>query len=418
FNILSRFDDHGVKLAKSGQEQLTKIIEISTGALRETQNASRGYGQSLDLLNKKVESFSKLSWLGVAGGFAVGKAFTSIATWAEKATVKVAAFGEELYYMNRRLAQPGTAGLFNVAFASQMIGLSPEQGLGAVESLGAAVRTNPGIAALLSRFTGTKNATNQTDAGDLLKLVNSLKGKFGEQGYFVASQFASEFGVGEHEFRQMWTNIEELNEQYKVHGDRLKELGLNTDKSSKSFVEFNRALTNVTDILEIKLTQITAWLAQYIGTPVLNTAAKTLMLPTNPVAKSSIGGATSLISSLISPLLPTANLLSNNSLPAPSAPTPTMGTANNLKESAISYYQNLGISRNAAIGIVTGMQGESGAGLDPNSTNPTSGMYGVMNWDKNRRNNFERIFGHDIHGSSREEQMQFAAMEMQGTGGD
>jgi len=95
-----------------------------------------------------------------------------------------------------------------------------------------------------------------------------------------------------------------------------------------------------------------------------------------------------------------------------------MGTSNNLKESAISYYQNLGISRNAAIGIVTGMQGESGAGLDPNSTNPTSGMYGVMNWDKNRRNNFKRIFGHDIHGSSREEQMQFAAMEMQGTGGD
>src|SRR5208337_2859565 len=149
FNILSRFDNQGIKLAKREQEQLTKIVEISTGALKETQNASRGYGQSLDLLNKKVESFSKLSWLGVAGGFAVGKAFTSIATWAEKATVKVAAFGEELYYQNRRLAQPGTAGLFNVAFASQMIGLSPEQGLGAVESLGAAVRTNPGIAALL-----------------------------------------------------------------------------------------------------------------------------------------------------------------------------------------------------------------------------------------------------------------------------
>src|SRR5271157_1376668 len=287
---------------------------------------------------KQFEELKKasLSFWKVTEAYAVGSVIPKMLLGFGGLIAKVESFNEKLYYMDRRLAQSGTAGLSNVAFASQMIGLSPEQGLGAVESLGAAVRTNPGIAALLSRFTGAKNAVNQTGAGDLLKLVNSLKGKFGEQGYFVASQFASEFGVGEHEFRQMWTNIEELNEQYKVHGDRLKELGLNTDKSSKSFVEFNRALTNVTDILEIKLTQITAWLAQYIGTPVLNTAAKTLMLPTNPVAKSSIGGATSLISSLISPLLPTANLLSNNSLPAPSAPTPTMGTANNLKESAIS----------------------------------------------------------------------------------
>src|SRR5208282_4443223 len=190
---------------------------------------------------------------------------------------------------------------------------------------------------------------------------------------------------------------------------RIRSFGVDVEKSDSSFVELHRSLIRVGAIFELLGTQVGGWLARNIATPALNELAFML----NP----SMGKPGE------NPQYPTTQAFRNKTpgLTAPwpkTAPSaPTMGTSN-LKESAISYYQNLGISRNAAIGIVTGMQGESGAGLDPNSTNPTSGMYGVMNWDKNRRSNFQRIFGHDIHGSSREEQMQFAAMEMQGTGGD
>jgi len=261
-DILTKYRDEGMKQAQEAQNKLKEVLGASTAAFDKTKKAAQGYTTGL-------EQFTKLSWLGVAAGETVSRVFTGIAGWAEKATAKVAAFGEELYYMNRRLGQPGTGGLFNFAFAAQQIGLSPEQGLGAIEGLGAAVRTNPGLAGLLSKLMPGYKPGNTAGAQDTLGLVNSLKGRFGENGYFVASQFAEQFGLGDHEFRQMWVNLDELNAQYKVHSERLKDAGLNTDASSKSFAEFNRALNDVTDILTVQSTKIGAWLAENIGTPVL-----------------------------------------------------------------------------------------------------------------------------------------------------
>ena len=261
-DILTKYRDEGIKQAQEAQIKLKEILGASAAAFDKTKVASQGYTANL-------EQFTKLSWLGVAAGETVSRVFTGIAGWAEKAAVKVAIFGEELYYMNRRLGQPGTGGLFNFAFAAQQIGLSPEQGLGAIEGMGAAIRTNPGLAGLLSKLLPGYKPGAAVGAQDTLGLVNSLKGRFGENGYFVAAQFAEQFGLGEHEFRQMWTNLEELNEQTKVASERQKQFGLDTAKSSLSFVEFHRALNTVIDILDIQATKIGAWILDREVTPIL-----------------------------------------------------------------------------------------------------------------------------------------------------
>src|SRR5208337_275347 len=292
------------------------------------------------------------------------------------------------------------------------IGLAPGQTLNAVASVGGALRGNPGVSAWVSKLLGRDmTGTNAISGKTPLDIVNALHNK--NMPFWAAQQYGTEVaGIPGNEFTRLWDNLKDVNAATEEQAKRIRSFGVDVEKSDSSFVELHRSLIRVGAIFELLGTQVGSWLARNIATPALNELAFMLNPSTGKPGEN--------------PQYPTTQAFRNKTpgltapwpKTAPSTPTPTMGTSNNLKESAISYYQNLGISRNAAIGIVTGMQGESGAGLDPNSTNPTSGMYGVMNWDTNRRNNFKRIFGHDIHGSSREEQMQFAAMEMQGTGGD
>ena len=401
-DILTKYHDAGLRQAQEAQVKLREVLSVSTAAFGAASVAANKHSIHLNTLSSGLEKLNKLTWLGVASGNVVGKVFSGIADYAAKAAAKVAVFGEELYYMNRRLSQPGTGGLFNFAFAAQQIGLSPEQGLGAIESMGAAVRTNPGLAALLGRFLPGYKPGNQLGAPETLGLVNQLKGQFGEKGYFVAAQLAQEFGVGEHEFRQMWTNVEELNAQYAIHGARLKDLGLDTDKSSKSFIEFNRALHNLLDVIELTATKVGAWLADYVGTPVLKA-----MMPFGRVVR-------------VAELAATWAAPGAAPIPRATAPIPRATAPENLssapKEAAIQRFMKMGLNREAAIGAMTGLTGESGQSINPRSINAQSGAAGIANWLGARKRNFASMFGHPIEQSTNEEQWQFLEAELHGFG--
>jgi Phage tail lysozyme len=407
-DILTKYRDEGIKQAQEAQIKLKEILGASTAALGKSAQAARGYGAGLERL-------TKLSWLGVAAGETVSKMFTGIAAYAERAAVKVALFGEELYYMNRRLGQPGTGGLFNFAFAAQQIGLSPEQGLGAIEGMGAAVRTNPGLSGLLSKFLPGYKPGSAIGSNETLGFINQMKGRFGEKGYFAASQFAGEFGLDEYTFRQMWTNIEELNEQTKIASERQKQFGLDTDKSSKSFTEFHRALNPVIDILEVQVTRISAWLADKIGTPILKGAAA-LMSNTSASDVMSLGRFAD-AGAVGAWLAEKWQGTTGGAGPVAGNTAPT-NLSSNVKEAAIQRFMGMGLSREAAIGAATGLQGESGQNIDPQSINKSSGAYGIANWLGQRKRNFAAMFGHPIEQSTAEEQWQFLSAELNGKGGD
>jgi hypothetical protein len=88
----------------------------------------------------------------------------------------------------------------------------------------------------------------------------------------------------------------------------------------------------------------------------------------------------------------------------------------------------MGWSQEQAAGIVANLQYESGsASLNPDAygsakTGEAKGMpgeaYGIAQWHKDRQANFAKVFGHDIHGSTREEQLKFVNWELHHTEND
>ena len=72
-----------------------------------------------------------------------------------------------------------------------------------------------------------------------------------------------------------------------------------------------------------------------------------------------------------------------------------------------------GYTDEQAAGVIGSLIQESN--LDPGAKNPDSKMYGIMQWDTNRRNQFKKIIGRDIQGSSIKEQVDFMLWEAENT---
>ena len=79
-------------------------------------------------------------------------------------------------------------------------------------------------------------------------------------------------------------------------------------------------------------------------------------------------------------------------------------TDNALK--AINFFKSKGWSSEQAAGIVGNLQQESGPNLNPTAQN-SIGMYGIAQWDKIRRAEFEKLYKKPIYGSSFEEQLEY-----------
>jgi hypothetical protein len=80
-------------------------------------------------------------------------------------------------------------------------------------------------------------------------------------------------------------------------------------------------------------------------------------------------------------------------------------------ERAMSFFMSNGWTKNQAAGIVGNLQQESGKDLDPHAKN-SIGMYGLAQWDTNRRKGFTKLFKKPIYGSTFEEQLQYIQHEL------
>jgi uncharacterized protein (TIGR02594 family) len=78
---------------------------------------------------------------------------------------------------------------------------------------------------------------------------------------------------------------------------------------------------------------------------------------------------------------------------------------------AMDYFMSKGWTKEQAAGIVGNLQQESGQQLNPNARNK-NGMYGLAQWDTNRRAGFEKKYGKPIQGSTAEEQMEYINWEL------
>src|SRR5208337_736138 len=173
-------------------ENLLKAIEVGAARLGLTFGGvtltSKNLHDQFERLKKPSAEISKiiettnkhtkdlLGFWGHTAAYSLGNIIPGLVSQFGTLIGKVALFSEHWYYLNRLMRQPGAGSLFSMGFAGSMIGLSSEQTLGAVASTGLAVRTNPGIAAFLSKLLG-KDLTHgeAISGGTPLDIVNKLK---------------------------------------------------------------------------------------------------------------------------------------------------------------------------------------------------------------------------------------------------
>lgn len=86
------------------------------------------------------------------------------------------------------------------------------------------------------------------------------------------------------------------------------------------------------------------------------------------------------------------------------------------KENAMLALQMHGWSKEQAAGIVANLNHESS--LDPNAVGDNGAAYGIAQWHPDRQAAFAKWAGHDIHGSSIDEQLGFLNHELRDSGGD
>src|SRR5581483_1703660 len=96
--------------------------------------------------------------------------------------------------------------------------------------------------------------------------------------------------------------------------------------------------------------------------------------------------------------------------PAP-ANGPTPASLQGRINEAMRFFESQGWSRAQAAGIVANLQAESG--LNPGIQQHGGGPgYGLAQWEGPRQAAFQRRSGHNIHGSSFNEQLQFVQSEL------
>jgi Phage tail lysozyme len=76
---------------------------------------------------------------------------------------------------------------------------------------------------------------------------------------------------------------------------------------------------------------------------------------------------------------------------------------------SVKFFMSKGYSLPQAIGLVSNLFNESG--LDPNAINQT-GHVGIAQWDRNRAEQFRKMFGHGVREGSLQEQLEFVAHEL------
>jgi Phage tail lysozyme len=96
----------------------------------------------------------------------------------------------------------------------------------------------------------------------------------------------------------------------------------------------------------------------------------------------------------------------------PGAP-PTAEVQNQRAREAYDYFKQRGWSDAASAGLVARMQRESN--FNPQGTGDAGAAYGAMQWHPDRQENFRKVMGKDIRGSSFEEQLAFQDWELRNT---
>ena len=352
----------------------------------------------------------------------LGFAAIQAAIEVEKMTVKVARQFEKLYYA-AEIANTSVASLQAWEYAAQQIGLSSAEAEGMVKGLGTAMRTNPGIEALMTGL-GVRTRTNNGELRNTTELMHDLVGQLMKMPFYQGAAYAAIFGISPDELKLMEDHYGEAEKAAADFAAKQRAAGVDADALATKSRLFDNDLRALGGSLEIAGEKIAIWFM-----PSLDGMATGLMHVIDQLT-----GAEKVTNSWIESLeelgrvpgfaflVHMAHLEAKGWDEIFDDGTGNAGTAfdnyagllssskgdSKTTSSLMRAIMGMGYTQEAAAGIAANLMDESGG----NPAVVNGSHYGIAQWDTNRQADFAAKYGHDIHGSSLQEQLAFLNYEL------
>lgn len=170
-----------------------------------------------------------------------------------------------LYY-NSQLASSSAKNLQSFSSAAEQVGISSERAQQLVIGLASAVRSNPGLGAMLQQLNVNPNQEGVQVFLDLIDKLQKLP-------YFQAVQYAQLFGIDEPTLRLLMLHRKELEQLY----PQMQKLNAQTDQQSEASRRFHQHLQNLETRFS-KLWDIIATRLLPVGEHVVDWLTKTVDL--------------------------------------------------------------------------------------------------------------------------------------------
>lgn len=173
------------------------------------------------------------------------KLYGSLAAAATGAVALATTFArsmEKLYYSSEKSgAAVGNIQAF--AFAEKQVGLASGTMQAALEGMGRAMRTNPGLIGLVQSFGIPVTGRDMADvAMDLVKVL-------GKMPHFVGAQYANLFGIDSDTLFLLTKHVDEFEKAAAARRAMAKEAGVDADKAAAAGKEYAQALNEVLEML-------------------------------------------------------------------------------------------------------------------------------------------------------------------------
>lgn len=183
--------------------------------------------------NKKFdETLLKTTKLAMGAG----SALVGIGTAAAAMVQVFANQMEKLYYASQRTGSTVQT-LQSMQYAAKQVGVSSDAMQGAIENMARALRSNPGLMALLERLTG-KSEKGLGAGQQVMDLVKALQSK----APYIAQQYASLFGLDQDTLFMLTQNIPKFEAAARARADMNASAGVDAEAAAKAAVEYNNAL--------------------------------------------------------------------------------------------------------------------------------------------------------------------------------
>ena len=410
-----------------------------------------------------------------AGAAELGTQVVATAIAVETAVAKMARNFEELFYASQR-TQSSIRALQGFSYGAKTVGVDADRARGAVEGLARAMRSNPGIGALINQL-GVR-----TQGRGSVEIMNDLVGQLKKMPFYLAQQYGNTLGIDGDTLKMLIDRYDEFQKAQKDYQKRQKDAGVDADKlgeKSRTLVNALRALETTLGLIGDRIlqnfvepvTKAVHWLdegaqkiiaidkatngwATTLGT-IATTAlgvwiSKILLMKTvfrsalaagAGVGAAGAGGAAAggagagaSAATAAGGAAAASGLARVSRGGVTGAALTTLGIMNedDLTGGRVKMWlrRKLGISsattadRDKAVAyfISQGWTREQAVGLvtnldresalNPEAIGDKGKAYGLAQWHKDRQENFKKLFGKDIRQSTFEEQLQFMQHEL------